>query len=132
MAPLLCQKEHDTGKLPGRTLFPLIAVTDLVVLAEPAQKVAGAEKHGPGPVLSDQRGLLPEVGAVACDAGKPAGPAKAFLALQAVYTAGSRAQPARFEQGHRFFCTTTQFTRSRQFQVDRLHDFSKKTPPAQR
>jgi hypothetical protein len=69
-------------------------MTDLVVLTEGAQEIAGTEKNRPGASRPDQGGFLAEMALETCDHRIPPGPADADLSFQAVGPASAGTKTA--------------------------------------
>jgi hypothetical protein len=67
-------------------------VTDVEILAEIAFQIAMAEEYGTGSVPSDEWGFLSEMGVISINDGLVGSAADAFLAVQPVDVAFSRAK----------------------------------------
>jgi hypothetical protein len=86
--------DHHGGYLLRPGFITLVPVADLLVLAEVAEKIAGADKNRARPVAADQGGFFAEMRIEACDTRKPSSPAKALLVFQPIHPALSWAEAA--------------------------------------
>jgi len=75
-------------------ILAFVPVADVMVLAKAAEKVAGTQEDGPGPVSSHQGRFFSKMGAVTGDPGLSADPAKALFVLEPVDTALPGAETA--------------------------------------
>jgi hypothetical protein len=97
-------------------------MADLVILAKAAKQIAGAHENGARSMLTNQRGLFPEMRIVGGDFRMSSGVAVPGFSLKPVYTTRSWAETARRHRFNSFSCAVFKFPLMVKLQIRRLHN----------